>query len=115
MKESVAQYLDTKLSYLILVVFDKAVKAFTVVLGNTTVLLMMFVAFFFFSAAASIYIGKLLGSIELGLLIMGGFYLFLGFVFILFKRQIFSRIIISYLVNVFFKDDEDFPEPNTQK
>lgn len=114
-KKAVRIYLETKLSYVILIVFDKAVKAFTVVLGNAAIVLMLFVAFFFFSLAASLYIGKMLGSAELGLLIVGGVYLFLGFVFILFKKQIFSRIIIKYLVNVFFKDDDDFPDPDQQK
>jgi hypothetical protein len=114
-KDNVKLYLDAKVSLLILTAFEKAVKALTSFISSTAILLLIVISFFFFSLAGALYIGKLLGSAELGLLIVGGIYLFLGFVFFLFRRQIFSRIIISYLTEVFFKDDDDEDQKQKQK
>lgn len=107
LKENLKAYLETKISYYALQTFEKAVNALTVLVSNGFVILLLWMALIFFSAAAGLYIGRLLESIELGLLIIGGFYLLLGIVFFVFRKQVFSRIIIRILVNVFFKEDEE--------
>lgn len=106
-KENLLVYLEAKLSLFTLQVFHKAVKALTVLVTISTVILFLSLALLFFSGAVVLHIGKLLESYELGLVIVGAFYLILGIVFFFLKKQIFSRIIIKYLVSVFFKDDED--------
>ncbi len=105
-KENLLIYLEARLSLLTLVVFQKAAKALTILVTISTVILFISLALLFISGAAVLYIGKLLESYELALLIVGGFYLFLGIVFFFLKNQIFSRLIVRYLVNVFFKDDD---------
>ncbi len=110
-KDNIKIYLDAKISLLTLTAFEKAVKALTSIISSTTIILFIGISFLFFSLAGALYLGKITGSAELGLLIVGGVYLFLGFVFFLFKRQIFSRIIISYLIDVFFKDDDQENAP----
>ncbi|MFN2394516.1 MAG: phage holin family protein [Bacteroidales bacterium] len=107
LKENLQQYLETKLSYYGITAFEKAVKILTAVAAQGFVGMLMLIALIFLSAAAAIYIGTLLESTELGLLIVGGFYLLLGLIFYLFRRKIFSSIIIKILVNIFFQDDED--------
>lgn len=111
LKENLQQYLETKLSYYGITAFEKAVKMLTAFAAQGFVGMLMLIAFIFLSAAAAIYIGTLLESTELGLLIVGGFYLVLGLIFYLFRRKIFSPIIIKVLVNIFFQDDEDEKKP----
>jgi len=106
-KENIRLYVETKASLFALMAFDKGVKALTVFISNSVVILFMAMAIFLMSVAVAIYVGRLLDSIELGLLIVAGFYLFLGIVFLIFKRQIFSRFIITFLVSLFFHDDDD--------
>lgn len=114
-KDNIKIYLDAKVSLLIITAFEKAVRAFTSIISSVTILLFIVISFLFFSLAGALYIGKIAGSTELGLLVVGGIYLFLGFVFFLFRRQIFSRIIISYLTEVFFKDHDDENEKSSHK
>lgn len=114
-RENFRLYLESKISLYTLIGFEKAVKALTVIISSSTVVLFMVISFFFFSAAAAIYIGRLLESIELGLVTIGGFYFFLGIVFFLFKKPIFSRLIISFLVEVLFKSDDDHEKSESTK
>ncbi|TVQ08363.1 MAG: hypothetical protein EA361_16690 [Bacteroidetes bacterium] len=112
-KDNLLLYLEAKLSLYILLAFQKLAKALTVFVTISAAILFFSLAILFFSGAGVLYLGKLLESYELGLLIVGGFYLFLGFVFFFFKPRIFNRIIIRYLVTVFFKDDDDEKTPKS--
>jgi hypothetical protein len=112
LRENIVLYIETQLSLYKLIAFDKAVKALTIVITNSVVVLFLALSLIFSSAAGALYIGRLLESAELGLLIIGGGYLFLGIVFFSFKKLIFSKIIISFLLNIFFKDDDDEIENN---
>ncbi len=106
-KENLRLYFETKVSLYALIAFDKSVKALTVFISNSFVIMSMAMAIFLMSLAGALYVGRLLESFELGLLIVAGFYLFLGIIFLIFKRQIFSRFIITFLVGLFFQDDDD--------
>lgn len=106
-KDNLRLYVETKASLYALMAFDKGVKALTVFISNSVVILFMAMAVFMMSLAVALYLGRLLESFELGLLIVAGFYLLLGIVFLIFKKQIFSRFIITFLVSLFFHDDDD--------
>ncbi|MFN3557540.1 MAG: hypothetical protein ACK4VN_16390 [Bacteroidales bacterium] len=114
-RESLKTYLETHIAYYGMSALEKTVKALTILISNGFVLLLMGLALIFFSASAALYIGTLLDSIELGLLITGGFYLFLGSVFYAFRTKIFSPIIIKVLVGILFKDDDDEQEPSQKR
>jgi hypothetical protein len=106
-KENIGLYIEKKISLYTLIGFEKAAKGLSTAISISTVIVFMIMALFFLSAAAAIYIGKLLEAIELGLLVVGGFYIFLGIIFFLFRKQIFSSLIITFLADVFFKNDDD--------
>lgn len=107
LKDSLHKYLEAKLSYYGLVAFEKAVRLLTVLLGNTLVFATLFIALLFLSGAAALYIGSLLESYELGLVIVGGFFLLLAIMLHFFRRRIFGYCIIRILRDVFLKDDDD--------
>jgi hypothetical protein len=106
-RENLLKYVETHVSYYGLVAFEKAVKLVSSLVSSTVTLLLIMLALIFFSGAAGLYFGKLLQSYELGLLIIGGFYLLLGIVFFIFRKKIFSRLVIKSLGEVFFQDDEN--------
>ena len=106
-RENLLKYVETHVSYYGLVAFEKAVKLVSSLVSSTVTLLLIMLALIFFSGAAGLYFGKLLQSYELGLLIIGGFYLLLGIVFFIFRKKIFSRVVIKSLGEVFFQDDEN--------
>jgi hypothetical protein len=107
LRENLLKYLETKVSYYGLVAFEKTSQLVSSLVSSTVIILIMLLALLFFSAAAGLYFGRLLGSYELGLLIIGGFYLLLGIVFIIFRKKIFGGFAIKTLGEVFFQEDEN--------
>jgi hypothetical protein len=107
LRENLKFYLETRLSLYALIGIDKAVKAITVIIGHLTAIIFIFLAVLFFSIAAALYIGRLTESTELGLLIVGGFYLLLGIVFLAFKKALISSMVLRFLINLIFQDDDD--------
>lgn len=107
LKDNLRQYLETRISYYGISAFEKAVKILTAITSRIIVSLLVVIALIFLSAAAAIYLGSILESTELGLLVVGGLYLLLGIVFYAFRKNIFSPIIIRSLADVFFKDDDE--------
>lgn len=106
LRESLRKYLETNISYYGLVAFEKAVKLLTTFLGNGVVIVALLIALIFISGAAALYIGTLLNSMELGLLIVGGVFLLLALVLYIFRNRIFGPCVIKSLAEVFFKDEE---------
>lgn len=107
LKDNLQKYLETRVSYYGIVAFEKAVKVLSLFISQTFLLLAGFLALVFLSGAAAVYIGGLLHSYALGLLITGGFYLLLLLVFYAGRNRIFGRMAIRILLNIFVKDDED--------
>ncbi len=108
LKENLQKYFETKASYYSLLAFEKAVKLVISVVSNTVTFVIIMLALVFVSGAAGLYVGRLLQSYELGLLIIGGFYLLLGILLFVFRRKIYSRSVIKHLGEIFFQDDDNF-------
>lgn len=109
LREDLQKYLETKVSYLGLTAFEKAVRLLTVFLGNGVIIVCLLIALIFIAGAGAIYIGSLLQSNELGMLIVGGGFLLLALILMIFRSRIFSPCVIRSLSDVFFKDDEETP------
>lgn len=107
LKENLQKYLETKISYYGILAFEKAVKVLSMFMANTLVMMAGFLALLFLSGAGAIYLGTVLDSYALGMIIVGGFYLLMLLVFYIGRRRIFGRLAIRILINVFIKDDED--------
>jgi hypothetical protein len=110
LQDSLRKYLETKLSYYRLLAFEKAARLITAFLGNGVIIVALLIALLFLSGAGAVYIGTLLESQELGLLITGAFYLLLALVLIIFRNKIFGPFIIRSLADVLFQDDDEDDE-----
>ena len=107
LKDNLYRYIDTRFSYYKLVLFEKTARVLTTVFSAWVVSLVLFVAIFFLSLAGAIYLGKLLESYEVGLLIVGGFYLLIALILYVFRVRIFSPGIIKGLAKSFYDDEDD--------
>jgi len=107
LRENLLKFVETKVSYYGLVAFEKSAKLVSSLISSAVIILILFLALIFFSGAAGLYFGYLLKSYLLGLLIVGGFYLLLGIVFIIFRKKIFGRMVIKSLGETFFQDDDE--------
>ncbi len=107
LKDNLQKYLETKISYYGIVAFEKGVKVLGMFMANTVVMMAGFLAVLFLSGAAAIYLGTVLESYVIGMLIVGGFYLMMLLIFYVGRRRIFGRLAIRILINVFIKEDED--------
>lgn len=110
LRDSFQKYLEAKLSYYGLLTFERAARLITSFLGSGFALVALVLALFFLSGAAALYAGRLLGSLEWGLLAVGGVYLLLALVIYVFRTRIFGRCVIRSLAEVFFHEDEEATE-----
>lgn len=111
LKESLQDYIEARTSYYGLLALEKTVKLVTRLLSGGLLVVVLLVAVLFLSAAAALYIGTLLGSAGLGLLITGGFYLLLGLIVYLFRKRLFSSCVTRILVHELFGDDAEGNSP----
>lgn len=104
--DHIKAYVETKLSYLSVVAFEKAVKVISLLVANAFVLMAGLLALFFLSGAAAIYIGSLLNSLLYGMLIVAGFYLLLMIILVAARKRIFGRMAIRIVKQIVVPDDE---------
>ncbi|MBW6498362.1 MAG: hypothetical protein K0B09_08250 [Bacteroidales bacterium] len=107
LRENLLKFVETKVSYYGLVAFEKSAKLVSSLISSAVIILILLLSLIFFSGAAGLYLGQLLESYLLGLLIVGGFYLLLGIVFIFFRKKIFGPMVIKSMGEVFFQDDDE--------
>lgn len=107
LKINLQNYLETKISYYGLSAFEKVVKVMNYIISNSIVIITFAISLLFLSGAAAIYIGKLLNSYELGLLIIGGVYFLLGLAIYILREKIFSPCITKSMLKIFFQKDDE--------
>lgn len=106
LKDSLQKYIETKSAYYALLAFEKAAKLLSLLMANTAWMMAGLLALIFLSGALAIYLGEVLQSAWLGMLIVGGFYLLLVLLFYAWRKRIFGRMAIRILQDVFFDMQE---------
>ena len=106
LKDNFQKYLETNISYYGLSTLEKVAKVVNYIISHTVVMVIFAISLIFLSGAAAIYIGKLMQSYELGLLIVGGSYTLIGIVLYLFRNRIFGRSVIRALLKILLHKEE---------
>ncbi len=114
LKDNIQKYLETRLSYYGILVFERAAKTLSLLIANLVLAAILLLALLFISGAAAWFLGGLLGSYGYGMLIVGGFYLLLALVFFAWRRSIFGRAAIRILLNIFIRDDSTDPKDKSK-
>lgn len=104
LKESLQKYVEANVSYYSLTAFEKVAKVLTHIYSSWIIIAVLTVAFILLSLAGGIYLGRALGSIELGILIIGGAFFLIGIILFLLRRNIFSPLVIRTLLKIFFDE-----------
>jgi hypothetical protein len=107
LKESLQDYIETRVSYYGMLALEKTVRLLTRFLSAGLLIAVLLLAMLFLSAAGALYIGSLLGRLEFGLLVVGGFYLLLAFLIYLLRNRLLSSFVTRSLVNTFFGDEAE--------
>jgi hypothetical protein len=74
--------------------------------GSLLLLTLFGVALFMFSLAAAIFIGEAIQNYSLGFLIVGGFYLMLALLAVIFKKELLERPAANVILRSIFDDEE---------
>ncbi len=111
LKESLQDYIEARASYYGMLALEKTVRLLTRFLSAGLLIAVLLLAMLFLSAAGALYIGSLLGRLELGLLVVGGFYLLLAFLIYLLRNRLLSSFVTRSLVNTFFGDEAEGDSP----
>ncbi len=112
-KKNLSIYLERKLTWYTLLGFEKVARLVTILTSNLIIFLFFLISLMFFSVGAAWMIGKQAGSMETGFFVVGGFYLLLMFILMIFRKRIFSSFVIQVLSTIFFKDEDE--DPNDKK
>jgi hypothetical protein len=111
-RETLHRFIETRFLYYKLILFEKSARVITAVISSVVVAILVFIALLFFSAALGFWIGTMLESYELGMVIVGGIYLLLGLLLFSLRTKIFSPPVIKSLAKSFFEQEDDNDDVN---
>lgn len=97
-------YIEGNLAYYKLLIFKIVMKSSTTILKLILVFLIFLMVLVFFSIAGAIAIGDYLDSYALGFLIVGGVYLVLAGLLLMFKNKIIEKPVLDKFSEIFFNN-----------
>jgi hypothetical protein len=106
-RKDVQDYVEVKLDLIRLHTAENLSRIFSNVATIAVISYLLFFIIIFLSFAAGFFIGTRLHSNELGFLCIGGFYLLLLAIFLLFRKQIVEQPVIKAMVRLFFPKFDD--------
>ena len=98
--EVLKHYIGLQSEYVKLDVIEKVVRLLTVITVTVVLCLLLIIALIYFSFAAAYAIAPLVHSIATAFLIIGGFYLLLLVIFIVFRHKLVERPLVRFLANL---------------
>jgi hypothetical protein len=101
--ERVKEYSIAYVELLKLRAIDFGAEVFSSILPDLIFTLLILVVLLFLNLALALWLGDVTGRLYLGFLLVGGFYLLLGFASRLFMRGWFKRRIGDYFVKHIFR------------
>ena len=106
LKDEVEDYIDTKIDIIKLKFIDKIAGAVTgVVTGVGLAFLGVFILLFL-SISAAFAIAELTGRSSIGFLCIGGFYILLAVILLVFKNQLITMPVVNSLAKKFYFREE---------
>ncbi|MBE0637068.1 MAG: hypothetical protein IH598_00940 [Bacteroidales bacterium] len=111
--ENIKQYVDLKTELFSLIVIERMAK----VLSRVSVLMILTMLLFFFLLFVSLalvgWLGSLTGSESLGYIIIAVFYLIIGVILYMLRKQIFLDPLLKGIIGIFEEEEEDLLNKNS--
>lgn len=115
-KLAIEDYIQSRILLLKLQAVEKISKLCSAVFAGLLMAILGFFVILFVSIMAAYYFATLTGSVYVGFAIISGFYLLLLILLIIFKKQIFEKVVTSLAINLFFdKTSEDHGNNNASE
>jgi len=105
--EEIKDYIELRYDIIRLDMTEKIVRIISVFFGIMTFFVIVPGVLLFFSFALAYYLGEILGANHWGFMIVGTVYLFLGILFITFKKKFITKPIIKTLTEAILKETDD--------
>ena len=108
-------YIKSLLEYYKLDALKKSTKAIAALLRIAITGSLLLLLFMFVSIGLSFFIGKLVGSVAYGFMIMGGSYLILLIIFAIVAKPVSESVSLKFIYKIIHPDDEiDESEENNR-
>ena len=99
-------YVNTRIELWKLSLLEKTSLAGAFFLSSVVIVLIIAFCLLFVSLAFAYWYGQQTGDLAMGFLITAGFYVIVGLIFILNRKNIITGPIIRSLTSILYKDDE---------
>jgi hypothetical protein len=99
-------YVNTRIELWKLSLLEKTSLAGAFFLSSVVIVLIIAFCLLFISLAFAYWYGQQTGDLAMGFLITAGFYVIVGLIFILNRKNIITGPIIRGLASILYKDDE---------
>ncbi len=114
LKEIFHRYLKAKLNLWRITLLENITRIFTYFFTSLVVIITIAIVLLFLAFAFTHWYAQSYGDIVMGYLIAAGAYLFIGVIVFVFRKQIFSNILLRHLASIFFQE-EDLKDKNEEK
>jgi hypothetical protein len=103
--DNIKEYINTRYELVTLKATDKASGIISNVASGVLILWLMLMALLLLSFAAAWYFSVVTGQRYLGFCIVGGFYLVIGIVLVIFRRSLLFKPFRNKIIEGFFKEE----------
>lgn len=110
LSEGIKAYISNQAEYYKLIAFRRAVKSVSVIIQTIVVggLFLFFLSLI--SIGGALYIGHSLGQVSLGFLIIGGVYLVLFIIFLIFRKSLIETFVLREFSKIANEEEERIDE-----
>jgi hypothetical protein len=107
LKDDIRDYINIRLEQMKLEIAEGSSRILSRILLVLVSTFLLLIIFLFLSFAAAYFLGTLLQSTELGFLLVAGFYSLILILVLYFRRIIFDRPAIQYVLSILFQKNSN--------
>ena len=108
-------YVNTRIELWKLSLLEKTSLAGAFFLSSVIIVLIVAFILLFISLAFAFWYGQRTGDLSIGFLILAGFYLILGLIFIISRKHLVTGPVVKSLSDILYKDDEPEEPKSNEK
>ena len=102
--DTIHAYVENRLTYLKLDFFKKTMLGLTTLIKIIFISVLSLISFFFLSIALAIWLGDVWGNPSYGYLAVGGFYIVLVVLVLIYSKKIVEKIVLTKYAKLFFDE-----------
>ncbi len=108
-------YVITRIELWKLSLLEKTSLAGAFFLSSVIIVLIVAFCLLFISLSFAFWYGQRTGDLSIGFLILAGFYLILGLIFIISRKHLITGPVVKSLSDILYSDDDEPEEPDSNE